>query len=229
MRHTLAPAGSPMVWFGKHSVAYVIYVPAAVAGLLIPYAWAFASGAAEQSAAGAMAGLSPAPSQAAEGQNGHLQNGAMQNGTMQNGGLQNGEVKDHVPDALLGDLMAAQLQRRRLPEALLGEGQSCRSSAEGQRRPQGQDWREGIYEEGRSLHACLCLCLLFWACPVLTCFGRLSCTQQHCPSLTLQWGSHLRQGYARGCCSSALRLLTGCCRVFNAQAGRWLAACWLAR
>lgn len=103
-----------MVWFGKHSVAYVIYVPAAVAGLLLPHAWAFAKTAAVKSAASALADLGHARGQADEGQNGHVQHG-----TMQNGGLQNG--KSHVLDASRAGFLAAQLQRRRLPEALLGE------------------------------------------------------------------------------------------------------------
>jgi hypothetical protein len=110
-----------MVWFGKHSVAYVIYVPAAVAGLLVPYAWAFASRAAAQSATGPLPGLNPAHSQAAGGQNGTMQNGTMQNGSLQNGGLQNGKVDTNVPGASLRGLMAAHLQRRRLSDALLGE------------------------------------------------------------------------------------------------------------
>lgn len=110
-----------MVWFGKHSVAYVIYVPAAIAGLLVPNAWAFASRAAAQSAAGRVLSLGHAGSQAAEGQNGHIQNGSMQNGTVQNGDLQNGKVEDHAPGASLRGLMATQLQRRRLSDALLGE------------------------------------------------------------------------------------------------------------
>jgi hypothetical protein len=105
-----------MVWFGKHSVAYVIYVPAALAGLLVPYAWAFAGRGAAQSTTGALPGLSPARSRAAEGQNGHLQNG-----TMQNGSLQNGKVESHAPSPSFRSSLPAQLQRRRLSEALLGE------------------------------------------------------------------------------------------------------------
>lgn len=32
-------AGHPMVWFGHDLWAYSIYVPAAVAGMILPYAW----------------------------------------------------------------------------------------------------------------------------------------------------------------------------------------------
>ena len=105
-----------MVWFGKHLVAYVTYVPAALAGLLIPYALAFGNEPALQSAARAPARNSYLLSQPDKGHSGGLQNGGPQDGA-----LQNGSANDRAPAALLRGFMFAQLQRQRLPDALLGD------------------------------------------------------------------------------------------------------------
>jgi hypothetical protein len=110
-----------MVWFGKHSVAYVIYVPAALAGLLLPYAWAFTGEAAAQSAASALGGISGSLNHPSQEQNGFAQNGIVQDGGLRNGHVQNGRTEDHAPDLSLGDFLSAQLRRRRLSEALMGE------------------------------------------------------------------------------------------------------------
>lgn len=89
-----------MVWFGKHSVAYVTYVPAALAGLLLPYAWAFTGEAAAQQAAHALSGLTGTLSFQSPATNGRT------NGRMANFSLE--------------AFVAARLEHRRLSAALLG-------------------------------------------------------------------------------------------------------------
>lgn len=109
-----------MVWFGKHIVAYVAYVPAALAGLLLPYAWAFSDEAAAAAAAAAnkLTGLSGSISlqlngQAANGMtNGH--------GTTNGQGAKNGATNGQSSDYSLATFVAARLKRKRLPAALLG-------------------------------------------------------------------------------------------------------------
>lgn len=102
-----------MVWFGKHSVAYVVYVPAALAGLLLPYAGVFTRSVAERTAASAFSnalashGFKLVQATVIGQTNGHQTNGDLANGSASPVGITT--------------CAAARLHRLRLPQALLGE------------------------------------------------------------------------------------------------------------